>query len=101
MEKKIMDIEKELGTLIEKNKNTEKRVDKLEKIVDVVYDLASNVKILAEKMDNANTNITKMKSDMEEYHQKEPNKIIFNVKNAILTGVAGALLGALIMLVLK
>lgn len=101
MEKKIMDIEKELGTLIEKNKNTEKRVDKLEKIVDVVYELSSNVKILAEKMDNTNTNITKMKSDMEEYHQKEPNKIIFNVKNAILTGVVGALIGALMMLVLK
>lgn len=101
MEKKIMDIEKELGTLIEKNKNTEKRVDKLEKIVDVVYDLSSNVKILAEKMDNTNTTITKMKSDMEEYHQKEPNKIIFNVKNAILTGIAGALIGALMMLILK
>lgn len=96
-----MDIEKELGTLIEKNKNTEKRVDKLEKIVDVVYDLASNVKILAEKMDNANTNITKMKSDMEEYHQKEPNKIIFNTKNAIITGIVGILIGALMMLIIK
>lgn len=101
MEKKIMDIEKELGTLIEKNKNTEKRVDKLEKIVDVVYDLSSNVKILAEKMDNTNTNITKMKSDMEEYHQKEPNKIIFNTKNTIITGIVGALISALMMLILK
>ena len=45
--------------------------------------------------------ITDIKSDIEEYHHKEPDKLIFNAKNAIIVGVIGALVSAFMALILK
>ena len=101
MEQKLMEIEKEIGEIKSSDKSAHKRIDSLEKIVNVVYDLASNVKVMVNEMSNMKTDISDIKDNMEEYHHKEPNKLIFNIKNAIATGIAVALVGGLMALIMK
>lgn len=98
---KLLKIEKELGEVHESTKSAHRRIDSLEKVVNVVYELSTSVKVMAEKMDHMNDNISGMKKDIDEYHHKEPNKLIFNVKNAIIVGVVSAIIGAILALILK
>lgn len=98
---KLLKIEKELGEVHESTKSAHKRIDNLEKVVNVVYELSTSVKVMAEKMDYMNDNISGMKKDIDEYHHKEPNKILFNAKNAIVVGIISAILGALLALIIK
>ena len=101
MEKTIQQIEKELGQLDASTKQAHKRIDELQLVTKAFYDLASDVKVMVNEMSNMKKDITHIKEDIEEYHHKEPNKLIFNVKNAVVVGIASALLGAIITLVLK
>ena len=45
--------------------------------------------------------ISDIKGNIEEYHHKEPNKLMFNVKNTIITGIVSAIIGAVIAFILK
>ena len=101
MEKKLMEIEKEIGEIKASDKSAHKRIDSLEKIVNVVYDIASSVKVMAEKMNNMNGDISEIKANMNEYHHKEPNKLIFNMKNAVATGIVAILVSAIMGLLMK
>ena len=101
MEKKLMDVEKEIGEISGSVKSAHKRIDNLEPVVKTIYELATSVKVMAEKMNNMNGDISQIKANMEEYHHKEPNKLLFNMKNAIAVGIISALLGALMTLLLK
>lgn len=101
MEKTMMNIEKDIGTLYESTKSAHKRIDTLEPVVKTIYELASSVKVMAEKMNNMDGTIAQIQSNIEEYHHKEPNKILFNIKNAIIVGIASALIGALMALIIK
>ena len=112
MDNQILEINKEIVELKTKQKATEKKVESLEKIINVVYDLVTSVKVLTEKMDtmnanindikeNTNKDISSIKGEIDDYHHKEPNKIIFNVKNLIITTIVGAIVGAYISLILK
>lgn len=101
MEKTMMNIEKEIGALHESTKSAHKRIDNLESVVKIIYELATSVKVMAEKMNNMNSDISQIKSNMEEYHHKEPNKLLFNIKNTIIVGIVGVLIGAFMALIIK
>lgn len=101
MEKLMMDVEKEIGQLKGSVSSAHKRIDELQLVTKAFYDLASDVKVMVNEMSNMKKDITEIKDNIEEYHHKEPNKLIFNVKNAIVVGIASALLGALLTLLLK
>lgn len=101
MEKSLMGMEKDIGALNESVKSAHKRIDSLEPVVQTIYKLATSVEVMAEKMNNMDGTIVQIQSNIEEYHHKEPNKIIFNVKNAIVVGIASAILGAIIGLIIK
>lgn len=101
MEKTMMNIEKELGELNGSVKSAHKRIDNLEPVVKTIYELATSVKVMAEKMDNMNGDISQIKTNMEEYHHKEPKQLLFNIKNAIAIGIVSAILGALMTLIIK
>lgn len=101
MEKTIINIEKEIGAIGESCKSAHKRIDTLEPVVKTIYELASSVKVMAEKMNNMDGTIAQIQSNIEEYHHKEPNKLLFNIKNAIIVGIASALIGALMALIIK
>ena len=101
MEKKLMDVEKEIGELSGSIKSAHRRIDELQLVTKAFYDLASDVKVMVNEMSNIKKDISDIKGNIEEYHHKEPNKIIFNVKNAVIVGIASALLGAILTLILK
>ena len=101
MEKLMMDVEKEIGQLKGSVSSAHKRIDELQLVTKAFYDLASDVKVMVNEMSNMKKDITHIKEDIEEYHHKEPNKLIFNFKNAILVGIVSAILGAILTLVIK
>lgn len=101
MEKTMMQIEKELGEVKGSVSSAHRRIDELQLVTKAFYDLASDVKVMVSEMSNMKTDITHIKEDIETYHKQEPNKLIFNVKNAILVGLASALVGAVLTLIFK
>ena len=101
MEKVMMNLEKELGELKSNVDNAHKRIDDLQVITKAFYDLASDVKVMVNEMTNMKKDIKEIKGNIDEYHKVEPNKLIFNAKNTIITGIISAIIGALIALILK
>lgn len=101
MEKLIMNVEKEIGELKGSVSSAHKRIDELQLVTKAFYDLASDVKVMVSEMSNMKKDITHIKEDIETYHHQEPNKLLFNVKNAVLVGTVSAILGALLALILK
>lgn len=101
MEKIIMDVEKEIGQLKGSVNSAHKRIDELQLVTKAFYDLASDVKVMVNEMSTIKKDINEIKGNIEEYHHKEPSKLIFNAKNAIITGVIGTIVGAILALVLK
>lgn len=91
----------DLGEVISSLKSAHKRIDELHLVTKAFYDLASDVKVMVNEMTNMKKDISDIKSNIDEYHKVEPNKIIFNVKNTIITGIVAAIVGAIIALVLK
>ena len=82
-------------------KSAHKRIDELQTITKAFYDLASDVKVMVSEMSTMKSDITAIKEDINTYHTQEPGKLIFNIKNAVLVGVVGALVAALISLIIK
>lgn len=101
MERKLMDVEKEIGELSGSIKSAHRRIDELQLVTQAFYDLASDVKVMVNEMTNMKKDIKDIKSNIDEYHHKEPNKLWFNVKNAIITGIVAILVSSLMALILK
>lgn len=96
-----MNLEKEIGELNSSVKSAHKRIDELHLVTKAFYDLASDVKVMVNEMTNMKKDISEIKGNMEEYHHKEPNKLWFNVKNAILTGIVAVIVSGLMALIIK
>lgn len=94
------DIIEKLARLEENNKSTNQRIEELQKITKAFYDLASDVKIIANELVSMKQDICSIKSDIDEKNN-EPNKMLFNVKNSVLTGVIMAIVSAVMVLILK
>ena len=97
----IVKIERELSEINASTKQAHKRIDDLQLVTKAFYDLASDVKVMVNEMTNMKKDIKDIKTDIDEYHHKEPNKLMFNVKNTIITGIVGAIVGVIMALVLK
>lgn len=97
----IIDIEKTLADHSSSLKSAHKRIDELQDVIKAFYSLASDVKVIVSEMKTMKTDINDIKENIEEYHHKEPNKLMFNAKNAIITGIIGLILGAIFALILK
>lgn len=100
-EKELLDLEKRVTENSASVKSAHKRIDDLQLVTKAFYDLASDVKVMVNEMTNMKKDIVDIKSNIDEYHHKEPNKYIFNVKNTIITGLVGAIVAAIISLILK
>ena len=97
----MLNIEKEIGELKSDVNNAHKRIDDLQLVTKAFYDLASDVKVMVNEMTNMKKDINDIKDNIDEYHKVEPNKLLFNAKSAIITGVVAAIVGALVTLILK
>lgn len=89
-----------IGELEQSTKSAHKRIDELQVVIKAFYELAADVKVMVNEM-------TRMKSDINDIkvkvdaHENEPSKLMFNIKNTLITSVIGALVGALMALILK
>ena len=97
----ILKIERELSELSASTKQAHKRIDELQLVTKAFYDLASDVKVMVNEMTNMKKDINDIKSNIDEYHHQEPNKLMFNVKNSIVVSIVGAIVGVIMALVLK
>ena len=97
----LINIERELSEINASTKQAHKRIDELQLVTKAFYDLASDVKVMVNEMTNMKKDINDIKSNIDEYHHQEPNKLIFNAKNTIITGIVGAIVGVIMALVLK
>ena len=97
----LFDIEKQIGELWGSTKSAHKRLDELQLVTKAFYDLASDVKVMVGEMAGMKNDISEIKQNIDKYHTTEPNKIIFNAKNAIVVGIVTAILTAIMALILK
>ena len=94
------DLQTRVATVEASTKSAHKRIDELQVITKAFYELAADVKVMVNEMTNMKSDINdiKIKVDAQE---NEPNKLLFNIKNAVLTGLVGAIVGAVVALILK
>lgn len=83
-----------------RSKSNTKRIDELQLITKTFYDLAGDVKVIAEQMSNMKEDISDIKIKVDE-KTSENNKIAFNLKSAIINGIVMIIIGAIMALIIK
>lgn len=83
-----------------RSKSNTKRIDELQLINKAFYDLAGDVKVIAEQMSNMKEDISDIKIKVDE-KTSENNKIAFNLKSAIINGIVMIIIGAIMALIIK
>ena len=81
-------------------KSAHKRIDELQVVIKAFYELAADVKVMVNEMTNMKADINDIKLKVDA-HDNEPNKLIFNIKNVIITGVVAAIVTSIMALILK
>jgi seryl-tRNA synthetase len=81
-------------------KHAHKRIDELQNITKAFYELAADVKVMVNEMANMKSDISDIRKKVDA-RDEEPNKLVFNIKNTVITGIVAALVGALIALIIK
>lgn len=100
-QKHLLDIEKQIGELWGSTKSAHKRLDELQLVTQAFYDLASDVKVMVGEMSGMKNDISEIKNNIDKYHTAEPNKLLFNAKNAIIVGLVTAIITAIMALIIK
>lgn len=83
-----------------RSKSNTKRIDELQLITKAFYDLASDVKVMAEQLTNMKEDISDIKIKVDG-KTEENNKIAFNLKSAIINGIVMIIIGAIMALIIK
>ena len=83
-----------------RSKSNTKRLDSLELITKAFYDVASDVKVMAEQLTNMKEDISDIKIKVDG-KTEENNKIAFNLKSAIINGIVMIIIGAIMALIIK
>lgn len=99
--KVLLEIKEELGEVSASTKSAHKRIDELQNIAEAVNKMANNVGVMVNEMSHMKEDISGIKGKMDKYHEDDPNKLMFNAKNAVLVGIIGAIVSAIVALILK
>lgn len=94
------DILVQLTNVKNSTENAHKRIDELQIVVNAFYNLAADVKVMANELVNMKTDISDIKQKVDNDNE-EPKKLLFNVKSTAIVGVVSALIGSLMALILK
>lgn len=97
---KTEDLSIHLASVETSVKSAHKRIDELQVVIKAFYELAADVKVMVNEMTNMKTDINDIKVKVDA-HENEPSKVMFNIKNTLITSVVGALVGAIMALILK
>lgn len=95
------DINAKIARLDESSKQAHKRIDALQQTVDTIHELVNTVKVMVTEMQYMKSDVNDIKTKIETYHTKEPNKLLFNAKSTVITGILGILVGAVAALIIK
>lgn len=95
------DIETRVTRLEDKVKNIEKEQSDIKEVVKETRKMANSIEIMALEMTHVKDDVKDIKKTVELHHTDNPNKFIFNIKNAILIGIATAIVTSIITLILK
>lgn len=98
--KETTDLSVHLVSIEQSTKSAHKRIDELQVVIKAFYELAADVKVMVNEMTNMKTDINEIKVKVDA-HENEPNKLLFNAKSGLITTIVGALVGAIIALILK
>lgn len=85
------DLVKEVVEIDQRSRSNAKRLDRLEAIVDSVYELTTSVKLLAEKQDRMATSMDKVSEKVEALESKPAKKWDGLVDKIISILIAAAL----------
>lgn len=99
--KLLLEMKEEIGEISGSVKSAHKRIDELQKIAEAVNKMAENVGIMVNEMSHMKDDISGIKGKIDKYHEDEPNKFMFNAKNAVLVGIIGAIVSVIMSLILK
>lgn len=97
----LLEMKEEIGEISGSVKSAHKRIDELQKIAESVNKMAENVGVMVSEMSHMKEDISGIKGKMDKYHEEEPNKFMFNAKNTILVGIVGAIVSAIVAIILK
>lgn len=97
MEKEYLE---KLVEVEQRSKSNTKRIDELQLVTKAFYELASDVKVMAQQMLDMKEDISDIKEKVDE-KSNETNKIAFNLKNALVNAVAMAIIGGIMALIIK
>lgn len=85
---------------LESTRSAHKRIDELQLVIKAFYDLASDVKVMANELVNMKCDITSIKNDINKKND-EPSKLMFNMKSTVLNGVVMIIISAVMAIILK
>lgn len=106
-----LDIERRLTETIDREKSNTRRIEKLEKGFEVIYDLSKTmarlveqIKTTNEKVNSTNESVQKLESKVDAI-QSEPaeahKQLKKTITTSIVTAIIGAIIGALLSLIFK
>ena len=90
----------ELANVKNSTDHAHKRIDELQNVIKAFYDLAADVKVMANELVNMKTDISDIKQQIANTNE-EPKKLMFNIKNAIAVGVVAAIISSIMAIILK
>lgn len=83
-----------------RSKSNTKRIDELQLITKAFYEVASDVKVMAEQLTNMKEDISDIKVKVDG-KVDENNKLAFNLKSAVINGIVMIIIGAIMALIIK
>ena len=103
MERQI-DIEHRLTETIDREKANTRRIEKLEKVVDIIHEMSTTMVRLVEQIKVTNESVKKLEVKVDKM-EKEPaenhKQLKKTIATSIVTAVIGAIIGALLSLIFK
>lgn len=109
LEERVRELEKKQGILETETKSAHKRIDKVENTLELLHDMNTNIKLIAEqnkvqneKMDNLSIEVKSQGIEIKAIKEKpaeEWNKTKTTIKTIILTAVLVAILSNLDLLI--
>lgn len=90
---------KELTQTTERSKSNTHRIDKLEEQQTLLHEMNKNIAVIAEQTKDTKEDLKGVKKDVEEIKSK-PHKLVDKLKENALGTILGALIGAVMALIL-
>lgn len=90
---------KELTEATARSKSNTKRLDALEKSIELMHEMNNNIAKIVEQLKDTKMDVKDLKTDVEEIKSK-PNKFLDNLKGVAAGAVITAIIGTLMALIM-